>query len=140
MPIARGRAWLDEIVSGTASIEAIAARQKCSVRHVNMTLSIRFDQCGTSLLLHWPRARSCGRGWKQDLLEPLGWRLCPRGSTAGSFLRSGQVDPWSRLRPLDRGASAKALNGCCGLRCAPLRACQLPAPGGGVSEPTVAWG
>src|SRR5262249_55591302 len=40
--IARGRAWLDEIVSGTASIEGIAARQKCSVRHVNMTISMAF--------------------------------------------------------------------------------------------------
>jgi site-specific DNA recombinase len=40
--IARGRTWLDEIVSGIASIEQIAARQKCSVRHVNMTLSMAF--------------------------------------------------------------------------------------------------
>jgi site-specific DNA recombinase len=40
--IARGRAWLDEIVSGTASIEGIAARQKCSVRYVNMTISMAF--------------------------------------------------------------------------------------------------
>jgi len=40
--IARGRAWLDEIVSGTASIEDIAARQKCSVRQVNMTISMAF--------------------------------------------------------------------------------------------------
>jgi len=40
--IARGRAWLDEIISGTASIEGIAARQKCSVRHVNMTISMAF--------------------------------------------------------------------------------------------------
>jgi site-specific DNA recombinase len=40
--IARGRAWLDEIVSGTASIEAIAARHKCSVRQVNMTISMAF--------------------------------------------------------------------------------------------------
>ena len=40
--IARGRAWLDEIVSGTASIESIAARQKCSVRQVNMTISMAF--------------------------------------------------------------------------------------------------
>src|SRR5262249_12188062 len=40
--IARGRAWLDEIVSGTASIEGIATRQKCSVRHVNMTISMAF--------------------------------------------------------------------------------------------------
>ena len=40
--IARGRAWLDEIVSGTATIEDIAARQKCSMRHVNMTISLAF--------------------------------------------------------------------------------------------------
>jgi len=40
--IARGRAWLDEIISGTASIEGIAARQKCSVRQVNMTISMAF--------------------------------------------------------------------------------------------------
>jgi site-specific DNA recombinase len=40
--IARGRAWLDEIVSGTASVEEIAARKKCSIRHVNMTLSMAF--------------------------------------------------------------------------------------------------
>ncbi|MEJ2378267.1 MAG: recombinase family protein, partial [Pseudolabrys sp.] len=37
--IARGRAWLDEIVSGTTTVEDIAARQKCSLRHVNMTIS-----------------------------------------------------------------------------------------------------
>src|SRR5215510_3377359 len=35
------------------------------------------DQCRTSLRLHGSRARSCARGRKQDLLEPLGWRLCP---------------------------------------------------------------
>src|SRR5262249_22392056 len=40
--IARGQAWLDEIVLGTASIEDIAARQKCSVRQVNMTMSMAF--------------------------------------------------------------------------------------------------
>jgi site-specific DNA recombinase len=40
--IARGRTWLDEIVSGSASVELIAARQKCSVRHVNMTISMAF--------------------------------------------------------------------------------------------------
>jgi site-specific DNA recombinase len=40
--IARGRAWLDEIVSGTTTIEDIAARHKCSVRHVNMTISLAF--------------------------------------------------------------------------------------------------
>src|SRR5262249_37163540 len=40
-----------------------------------------------------------------------------QGINSGGFLRSGQVEPWFRLRPLDRGASAKAPNGCCGLRC-----------------------
>jgi len=41
--IARGRQWLDEIVSGSATnIEQIAARQKCSVRQVNMTISLAF--------------------------------------------------------------------------------------------------
>jgi DNA invertase Pin-like site-specific DNA recombinase len=41
--IARGRRWLDEIVSGPAiNIEQIATRQKCSVRQVNMTISLAF--------------------------------------------------------------------------------------------------
>ena len=41
--IARGRRWLDEIVSGTVtSTENIASRERCSVRHVNMTISLAF--------------------------------------------------------------------------------------------------
>jgi site-specific DNA recombinase len=41
--IARGRSWLDEIVTGaTADVEQIAAREKCSVRQVNMTISLAF--------------------------------------------------------------------------------------------------
>ena len=41
--IARGRAWLDDIISGAASgPEQLAARHKCSVRHVNMTISMAF--------------------------------------------------------------------------------------------------
>src|SRR6476660_4727071 len=40
--IARGRAWLDEISANRATVETIAARQKCSVRHVNMTISMAF--------------------------------------------------------------------------------------------------
>ena len=41
--IARGRAWLDEIITCTAQgVEDIAARHKCSVRHVNMTISMAF--------------------------------------------------------------------------------------------------
>src|SRR5260221_1686835 len=41
--IVRGRRWLDEMVSGSATnIEQIATRQKCSVRQVNMTISLAF--------------------------------------------------------------------------------------------------
>jgi DNA invertase Pin-like site-specific DNA recombinase len=41
--IARGRSWLDEIVSGASQgAEQIAARHKCSIRHVNMTISLAF--------------------------------------------------------------------------------------------------
>ncbi len=40
--IARGRAWLEELVSDTATIEQIATRQKYSLRHVNMTISMAF--------------------------------------------------------------------------------------------------
>src|SRR6266436_3711639 len=41
--IARGRRWLDEILSGSATnIEQIATSQKCSVRQVNMTISLAF--------------------------------------------------------------------------------------------------
>jgi hypothetical protein len=41
--IARGRLWLDEIVSGSVTdAEQIALREQCSVRHVNMTISLAF--------------------------------------------------------------------------------------------------
>jgi DNA invertase Pin-like site-specific DNA recombinase len=41
--IVRGRRWLDEIVSGSVTdVQQIAARQKCSVRQVSMTISLAF--------------------------------------------------------------------------------------------------
>ena len=41
--IARGRGWLDELVAGaTATTESIAKRESCSVRKVNMTISLAF--------------------------------------------------------------------------------------------------
>jgi site-specific DNA recombinase len=41
--IARGRRWLDEIVSGAVQdAEQIAQRHHCSVRYVNMTISMAF--------------------------------------------------------------------------------------------------
>ena len=41
--IARGRRWLDEIAAGAVTdVEQIAAREQCSVRKVNMTISLAF--------------------------------------------------------------------------------------------------
>jgi len=41
--IARGRRWLDDVVSGrVTSVGQLCAREKCSVRQVNMTTSLAF--------------------------------------------------------------------------------------------------
>jgi DNA invertase Pin-like site-specific DNA recombinase len=41
--IAKGRRWLDELISGTITrVEEIAARENCTVRQVNMTISLAF--------------------------------------------------------------------------------------------------
>jgi hypothetical protein len=41
--IARGRRWLDEILSGTVlDVAQIATRQRCSARQVNLTISLAF--------------------------------------------------------------------------------------------------
>ena len=41
--IARGRRWLDEIVSGSITDAALLAkRERCTVRQVNLTLSLAF--------------------------------------------------------------------------------------------------
>jgi site-specific DNA recombinase len=41
--MARGRRWLDELISDpNANVETIAAREGCSVRKINMTISLTF--------------------------------------------------------------------------------------------------
>src|SRR5215471_16055939 len=41
--IARGRRWLDELIADpTASADSIAARENCSARKINMTISLAF--------------------------------------------------------------------------------------------------
>jgi hypothetical protein len=40
--IGRGRLWLQEIVDGRETIDSLAARQHCSPRHINMTISLAF--------------------------------------------------------------------------------------------------
>jgi len=42
-PIARGRRWLEELLAdANANTETIAKRERCSVRKVNMTISLAF--------------------------------------------------------------------------------------------------
>ncbi|MGA8750838.1 MAG: recombinase family protein, partial [Pseudolabrys sp.] len=41
--IAKGRHWLDELIAGTVTnVEQIASAEKCTVRQVNMTISLAF--------------------------------------------------------------------------------------------------
>jgi hypothetical protein len=40
--IGRGRLWLQDIVDGRTTIEGLAAKQKCSIRQINMTISLAF--------------------------------------------------------------------------------------------------
>ena len=40
--IARGRFWLQKIIDGNVTIETLAAKQPCSVRQINMTISLAF--------------------------------------------------------------------------------------------------
>jgi site-specific DNA recombinase len=41
--IAKGRRWLDDVVSGrVTTVQEICVRESCSVRQVNMTMSLAF--------------------------------------------------------------------------------------------------
>ena len=40
--IGRGRLWLQNIVDGRTTIEDLATEQKCSIRQINMTISLTF--------------------------------------------------------------------------------------------------
>jgi site-specific DNA recombinase len=40
--IGRGRLWLQDVVDGRMTIEDLAAQQKCSIRQINMTISLAF--------------------------------------------------------------------------------------------------
>jgi site-specific DNA recombinase len=81
--IVRGRRWLDELLSGSVnSVEQIAARQKCSVRQVNMTISLAFlapALVKAAIEGHLPRGtgverlRDAPAEWKRQF-ETLGLR------------------------------------------------------------------
>jgi site-specific DNA recombinase len=56
--IARGRQWLSEIETGTATVDGIAAREACSKRHVSMTISLAFPASSRPLSMVGCRAES----------------------------------------------------------------------------------
>lgn len=64
--IARGRAWLDEIVSDSTTVEAIAARQKCSIRHRRQH-PCRWRRSGRRQNHAHGRANRTDRGWRRPL-------------------------------------------------------------------------
>jgi site-specific DNA recombinase len=80
--IARGRSWLDEIVTGTVSIDQIALREKCSVRHINMTVSLAFlapDLVKAALEGRLPR----GIGVSRLFDPPAEWSRAPCANQSG---------------------------------------------------------
>jgi hypothetical protein len=63
--IARGRRWLDEVVSGrVTTVVELCAREKCSVRQINMTISLAF------LAPNLVKAAAEDRQWAQ-LMPPI---------------------------------------------------------------------
>jgi site-specific DNA recombinase len=72
--IALGRRWLDELVTGAiAGPEAIASREGCSRRHVNMTISLAFlapDLVRAAVESRLPR----GVGVARLIDPPLEWQ------------------------------------------------------------------
>jgi site-specific DNA recombinase len=83
--IARGRQWLDEIVSGAVQdVEQIAQRHHCSVRQVHMTISMAF--IAPSLVqaaVEGRLPRGIGVGSLRD--APAEWSL--------QFARLGLIEP-----------------------------------------------
>jgi site-specific DNA recombinase len=87
--IARGRQWLDEIVSGAVQdVEQIAQRHHCSVRYVNLTISLAFiapSLVQAAVEGHLPRG--IGVGSLRD--APAEWSL--------QFARLGLIEPSKRV-------------------------------------------
>ena len=98
--IARGRRWLDELIGDpTASTESIAKRESCSVRKVNMTISIAFlapDLVRAAIDGQLPHGMGVAR--LADLPAE-----CPGSMTSSAFLGSSRrgvsFSAFSRNRP-----------------------------------------
>ena len=88
--IGRGRLWLQEIVDGSETIESLADRQHCSLRHIYMTISLAFlspTLVRTAIEGRFPRGigvaalRDAPPEWSQQM-KRLG--LAPTGSIQSS--------------------------------------------------------
>ena len=71
--IARGRRWLDELITDSVlDAQSIAKRERCSLRHVNMSLSLVFlSPALTKAAVEGRLPR--GIGLKQLCELPLEW-------------------------------------------------------------------
>jgi hypothetical protein len=82
-----GRRWLDELIAdATAMADRIAQREKCSVRKVNMTLSLAFpapDLIKAAIDGRLPH----GMGVTRLAAPPAEWSQHPEPSTPLSFRR-----------------------------------------------------
>jgi hypothetical protein len=138
--IARGRRWLDEIIAGTVtSVEQIAARDKCSIRQVNMTISLAFlapDLVKAAVEGRLPRGigvarlRDAPAEWSRQYamlglsISDLA-RLCPAGISAATKSRTDTQPrraPSSTAHRLGIGGSDRPRRRRC-RRCGSFPAC-----------------
>ena len=117
--IARGRRWLDELIGDpTASTESIAKRESCSVRKVNMTISLAFlapDLVRAAIEGRLPHGMGVARLMN---CRPNG----PGSMRSSAFLRSSR---WGLSFP---GCSriGQTRIGCCGVGSASRRTTEAP--------------
>jgi len=108
--IARGRRWLQEIISGAVTdAEKIAAREQCSVRHVNMSISLAFlapDLVKAATEGRLPRgigvARLCDGPSEWSRQCRITWPASPLRFRREEFLPGGAVARETRPSPLSQ--------------------------------------
>ena len=89
--IAKGRQWLDDVVSGrTITVAELRARENCSVRQINMTLSLAFLAPNlVKAIIEGRLPRGIGIERLRDL--PSEWNLAASSKSSG--LQSGIGQP-----------------------------------------------
>jgi site-specific DNA recombinase len=100
--IARGRQWLSEIEAGVATIEGIAAREACSKRHINMTISLAF-------LAPRRRRPTATRDRRRPLVRRAGRVVAPAPDARARALTAvfPAAAPDQRVRPMAKATSVR---------------------------------